>query len=440
MIVQSSPGNVLAEADSVYTNLQNHSTMNAYFSDHKLFFERAGTFAPTRVLLHVEPDMWGFMQSRSVGDDATTVLAQVASSGMPDLVGLPDTLSGVAQAVVRLRDVYAPNVQLAYHLSVWGTGNDIAYSDPPDPEVQALATRAANYYASLDASFDVVFTEFSDRDAAFKQYVYGDGGASWWDEADFDRNRLFLTTFSDVSQKRIVMWQIPLGNTVMRAMDNTWNHYQDNRVEWLIDDPNAHLQEYIDAGVIAFLFGRGAVGATCACDANEDGVTNPPPINGNDGVSLSAADDGGFFRQKAAAYYAFGALPLTASAYAVTWGGHDTPATMSAGGSVSPNLSFTNDGSLTWEQGGATPVRLAYHWHNDACSGSGSIAVWDGNRAVLPGDVSQGGSVSNLAVQVDAPATPGTYCLEYDLVREGVTWFSQQGAATLSVTVTVQLD
>ncbi|MDE3094366.1 MAG: hypothetical protein KGK07_00005, partial [Chloroflexota bacterium] len=58
------------------------------------------------------------------------------------------------------------------------------------------------------------------------------------------------------------------------------------------------------------LFGRGADGATCACDAAGDGITNPAPINGNTGVSLSADDDGGFFRQKAAAYYAAGAMRL----------------------------------------------------------------------------------------------------------------------------------
>ena len=32
------------------------------------------------------------------------------------------------------------------------------------------------------------------------------------------------------------MWQIPLGNTKMRAQNNTWGHYQDNRPEWLLDD------------------------------------------------------------------------------------------------------------------------------------------------------------------------------------------------------------
>jgi hypothetical protein len=204
-------------------------------------------------------------------------------------------------------------VKLGYHLSVWGTGEDIVYSDPSNARVDQLATSAANFYTSLQANFDLVFAEFSDRDAGFKQYVYGDGGAAWWNEADFGRNVRFLSKFVSLAQKRVVMWQIPMGNTKMRAMNNTWNHYQDNRVEWLLDDPaGTHLRSYMDAGVIAFLFGRGADGATCTCDANGDGMTNPAPINGNTLWSLNGDDDGGFFKDKGAAYYASGPMSLTA--------------------------------------------------------------------------------------------------------------------------------
>src|SRR5262249_9009543 len=145
----------------------------------------------------------------------------------------------------------------------------------------------------------------------------------------------FLGKFSTTSGKRLVMWQIPFGNTKMRAQNNTWGHYQDNRVEWLLDDATrAHLTAYRDAGVVAFLFGGGADGVTCACDAAGDGVTNPAPIGGNTMASQSAAkgtapsqttvggvptlvtpyaadDDGGYFRWRVWAYYQAGALGLS---------------------------------------------------------------------------------------------------------------------------------
>ena len=139
----------------------------------------------------------------------------------------------------------------------------------------------------------------SDRDAAFKDKIYGDGGASWWDEGDFARHAGYLARFTASTGLRTVLWQIPQGNTVMRAMDNTWGHFQDNKVEWLLGDPGlTRLREYVAAGVIALLFGRGADGATCACDAAGDGVTNPQPINGNVRDSLSADDDGGYFAER----------------------------------------------------------------------------------------------------------------------------------------------
>ena len=132
------------------------------------------------------------------------------------------------------------------------------------------------------------------------------------------------------------MWQIPLGNTKMRAVNNTKRHYQDNRPEWFLDDAaRTHLTAYRDAGVVAFLFAGGATNTTCACDArtesggDPDGVTNPASINGNAIVSQDAAngtapsfvtstqtlitpyaedDDGGYFRWRAWRYYQDGPM------------------------------------------------------------------------------------------------------------------------------------
>jgi hypothetical protein len=337
MMFQSAPGGG-NEPTAVYTNLNNTSTMTAYYNDVKLFFQKAAAFPANRVVLHVEPDLWGYMQQRSSGDDARTVSAKVSETGLPELAGLPSTVSGFARAIVRLRDAYAANVILGYHISVWGTGVDIALQNPSDAMVDSLAARAAAFYTSLGAGFDIAFAEFSDRDAAFKQYVYGDGGASWWDAEDFRRSTRFLGGFSVPTGKRIVMWQIPLGNTRMRAVNNTWSHYQDNRPEWLLDEPaRTHLTAYRDAGVVAFLFGGGASGTTCACDAAGDGVTNPAPISGNSMASEQAPagtppaevmrgttptlvtpyagnDDGGFFRWRAWKYYQDGPMPLSPGA------------------------------------------------------------------------------------------------------------------------------
>jgi hypothetical protein len=123
-------------------------------------------------------------------------------------------------------------------------------------------------------------------------------------------------------------------------------------------------------------------------------------------------------------------------AYAVTWGSTNTAASMAAASTTSFNVSFTNSGPGTWDSGGANPVRLSYHWKNGTCPGS-TTAVWDGKRGILPANVPAGGAVNSLAISVLSPSAGGTYCLTYDLVEEGVTWFSTQGALTLNRTVTI---
>jgi len=197
------------------------------------------------------------------------------------MAGLPNNAAGFAQGFVHLRNEYAPNVLLGYELSMWGTLTDPISQHIPIGQIGALAARSTAFEQSLGATFNLVFTDPSDRDAGFDQYINGDGGASWWSSTDYDRFNQYVGDFVRGVGLRMVLWQIPLGNTKMRAMDNTWGHYQDNHVEWWLDDTTGHLAATVNAGVIALLYGGGADGTTSAPDAQGDGVTNPPAINGN---------------------------------------------------------------------------------------------------------------------------------------------------------------
>jgi hypothetical protein len=284
------------EARADLGNLSNVATMRDWYANARLLFKRAGAFKRRRVIVHVEPDLWGYVQQAAAKDDASKVKASVSSTGDADLKGLPNNVSGFARAVVRLRNKYAPGVRLGYHLSVWGTKTDIALQNPPDRQVDALGRRAARFYKSLHARFDMTFAEFDDRDSGFNQFVLGDGGASWWNAADFRRDARFDRVYSRKTRQRIVKWQIPLGNTLRPEMNDTWGHYRDNRVQWLLGGSGGrkHLRTYRDAGVIALLFGGGADGTTCACDADHDGVD----------------DDGGYFKERVRAYYKAGPLKV----------------------------------------------------------------------------------------------------------------------------------
>ena len=473
MLLQSQPAAGSDELTKDLSNLNNVGTMTAYYADLKLFFARTAAFAAHSIVLHVEPDLWGYIQRRATNDDAASVPARVGATGIPELAGLPDNAAGFAQAIVRLRDRYAPGVIVAYHLSVWGTGNDILYSKPDDATIDALAMRASRFQASLGASFDVAFADPSDRDAAFRQYQYGDQGRSWWSAADYTRNVRFLAKFSEGSAMRLIMWQTPLGNTKMRAMNNTWDHYQDNHVEWFLDDPGrTHLQELADAGVLAIIFGRGADGATCACDAAADGVTDPAPINGNTVASLSADDDGGYFRARAAAYYAAGPIPIAGGTTApspppgpcvpstgpgiaapasvpaglpgfhAAWYGQSGYPTLCAGTSQrsTATVAFDNAGSIGWVRGRMGEVAYLGTWSPEPGQDQPSPLGGDGqlgspatgwpryNRIALqPADYVGPAQVAWFEFTIEAPQAPGTYRLYLRPLVEGAQWMEDVG-------------
>jgi hypothetical protein len=429
MLLQSKPGAGLAEDQADATNANNVSTMTAFYNDLKLLFQRAHDNPNATVVLQVEPDFWGYVQQAASGDNAASVPMKVAATGLPELAGLPDDVSGFARAVVKLRDTYGPNVLLGYQLSVWGTNIDIAISDPPDSQVDSLGGRAAAFYRSLNAPFDLTFSEFSDRDAGFKQAIQGYGPEAWWLADDFRRNARFLAAYVAGSGQRVVMWQIPLGNTRMRAMNNSWDHYQDNRVEWLLDDPGrAHLNEYLQAGVIAFLFGRGADGATCACDAANDGppAADPAPINGNSLASLSRDDDGGFFHQKAREYLAAGALPLagqvpptrtpapTLTATPVPPGAFGSsalaqPASLAGGQSAAISVSVTS--------GSARSVLIDVEIYSP--SGGQALQQWFDSQTFSAGQT----RTYNLTWAVPAGAASGDYAIKVGIF--GPNWNGQ---------------
>ncbi|HEV8654893.1 MAG TPA: N-acetylmuramoyl-L-alanine amidase [Candidatus Limnocylindria bacterium] len=131
-----------------------------------------------------------------------------------------------------------------------------------------------------------------------------------------------------------------------------------------------------------------------------------------------------------------GNTPVTiAGPLVASFGASYQPSTSSlafAGSRTTVPITVTNTSNFTWPAGGSTPVRLSYHWANAA----GSTLVWDGLRTLLTQDVPAGGSVT-LQASVAFPSTGGTYLLRWDMVQDGVAWFSGKGVATTDQQVSV---
>jgi hypothetical protein len=237
------------------------------------------------------------------------------------VAGYPDTWRGFNLALLHLRDRYAPNVRLAFHVSNWTTLRDIGSDTDPTLDPVAHGNLAGSFAAGSGvttsapgtSTYDLVFNDVADRDAGYYKYVAGRPNAFWdqlnVDLPNFDRWERFLGAVTRTTARKAIVWQIPVGNQWSRSVNNTWDHYQDNRAEYFF----GHIGELGRIGVIALLFGRGNDGSTSHTDASGDGITNPAPVCTSDGLSSGTVcndhsavvsdDDGGYLRQAAATYY-----------------------------------------------------------------------------------------------------------------------------------------
>jgi len=106
--------------------------------------------------------------------------------------------------------------------------------------------------------------------------------------------------------------------------------------------------------------------------------------------------------------------------------------TIGIGQTVSVPVTITNTGQGTFPMLTTKPVDLGYHWSDQ----TGKTVVWDGLRTKLPVDLAKGQTATVMA-QVQSPPDAGSYSLRFDLVQEGVTWFSGRGVATSNTPATV---
>jgi len=318
-LLQSSPSTGSSEQSRDLSNLRDATTMRAYYANFTLLLQRIAATGHTAVV-HVEPDLWGYMEQSSA--DAASIPASVASSGDGDVAQIPDTAQGFADALLHLRDLYAPGAVLAIHASMWAGGPDIA----TDTSGASGATAADATAAFLDtaglqgnpygSTWDAVFHDVDDHDAGWWEAQGADsaGFTHWWDPSnarlpDFARWLQWVGELHARTARPQVMWQVPEGNQRYLTMDNTCGHYQDNVAEYTLD----HAAALYGAGIVAVLFGAGNACQTGNTDAQADGITNNGGTPTTDSAGWCAAcntqastvsdDDGGYLRTAVAAYY-----------------------------------------------------------------------------------------------------------------------------------------
>jgi hypothetical protein len=118
-----------------------------------------------------------------------------------------------------------------------------------------------------------------------------------------------------------------------------------------------------------------------------------------------------------------------AAAYNARYYPANTPSCMKPSATKTVEITVSNwRGGDTWTPG---EYYLSYHWYD-----GGTCVVWDGIRTALPAPVATCTSVT-LNAQIQAPDHAGQFTLKWDMVREGITWFSGAGVPTRDEIVTV---
>lgn len=105
------------------------------------------------------------------------------------------------------------------------------------------------------------------------------------------------------------------------------------------------------------------------------------------------------------------------------------PQSATSGQTLTVPVTVTNTGWRSWSTGA---FRLSYHIYD----GAGHVVVWDGARTALPQSVAPGASLT-VQASIAVPA-PGSYTVRWDMVHEGVAWFSWRGVATATTPLTAR--
>lgn len=82
-------------------------------------------------------------------------------------------------------------------------------------------------------------------------------------------------------------------------------------------------------------------------------------------------------------------------------------------------VKVTNNGQRSWNPDGEQFFALSYHLFDDP----GDLVSYEGERTALPHTIEPGEEVE-LQGSILAPAVPGVYSIEWDMVQNTVTWFS----------------
>jgi hypothetical protein len=258
--------------------------LRMYFTTLRLLGERSQGH---HAIFVVEPDTWGYIMQAGIDprEPGTTVLSAIVPD-YPFLAGLPDSYSGLAQAIIRTLKHYAPDGYAGALMSHWSADT---YACPAEDTPNSYMGVAWASAGDIDCS--------ADRTVEFAKALLGDGpdrgdfigieksghSAGWWYQnlkGDEGYRRMYywgdaenanFLRWCDRLGKGMEMpllgWQIsigsmgmrngclpgPLADTVKFGLETGNCAFEDTFFPYFF----SHTREFLDAGFIGFLAGKG---------------------------------------------------------------------------------------------------------------------------------------------------------------------------------------
>lgn len=295
-------------ANVAIANMNNLDFMRRYFWNIRNVAQKCNG---KKAVFVIEPDTWGYLIKKNYGNGPTSaggdptcrpnaVFCNVNNLGYAHLAGLPNTMAGLAQGIIRTIRTYAPDAYIGFHANHWATWSNGATGSP------CLGGNAGGFY---QCQAGMPFWSIADINVGvdFQIAWYQEllGGSSACDKGDFmavekygfDEGGRWIAFGASASvlyygntqyqnwlhwSKRLgqgvnlplLGWQIPVGNSTLPNTVGT-NKYKDGFMEYYF----SHKQDFTCSGFIGLFMGPG-VGASTF-------YTNGAGTTGDDGWLFS---------------------------------------------------------------------------------------------------------------------------------------------------------
>jgi hypothetical protein len=258
------------------TEIQNPTWTKAYFTEFKVMMQKIKSFGKP-VIVVLEGDSFGMVELLT--KNTSTTMAAVASSGLPELAGLPDTVAGFGLAFLAIRkSVGVPNVAMGPDTPYYAANGDIMNFPPSDTDpLQSHVDYQWPFFSALGVGPNQTGDHF-DFSASCPRAADQDAnvdGRDKWSVSDtasvnspsINRYIEWLRLYNKSSGVPWILHQVPIGNS--SHLDVAWkastprSGYKDILVEYLFqyESPaspalrTTHVGNFARAGVVGFLFG-----------------------------------------------------------------------------------------------------------------------------------------------------------------------------------------